>query len=135
MSEKPFTRARILSALNALGEELTRQGVHGQSADCATPRRHLIFFGACTRTANRRSRRNSSSKSFSAPRRHRDYGTGAAFLAAPVMLLDPACGSYHLPVRQPPLLTALASQVRVTSPVVLLVIVNVSLLSEVATIL
>lgn len=30
MSERPFTRARILSALQALGDELTRQGVRGQ---------------------------------------------------------------------------------------------------------
>ncbi len=30
MSEKQFTRARIVAALEALGEELTRQGVHGQ---------------------------------------------------------------------------------------------------------
>jgi Nucleotidyltransferase of unknown function (DUF6036) len=30
VSERPFTRARILSALQALGDELTRQGVHGQ---------------------------------------------------------------------------------------------------------
>lgn len=30
MPEKPFTRAKIISALNALGEELTRRGVHGQ---------------------------------------------------------------------------------------------------------
>ena len=30
MSEKHFTRARIVAALQALGDELTRQGVHGQ---------------------------------------------------------------------------------------------------------
>jgi hypothetical protein len=30
VSERAFTRARILSALEALGEELTRQGVRGQ---------------------------------------------------------------------------------------------------------
>lgn len=30
MSERSFTRARILSALQALGEELTRQGIRGQ---------------------------------------------------------------------------------------------------------
>lgn len=30
MPEKYFTRARILRALQALGDELTRQGVHGQ---------------------------------------------------------------------------------------------------------
>ena len=30
VSERPFTRARILTALQALGDELTRQGVRGQ---------------------------------------------------------------------------------------------------------
>jgi hypothetical protein len=30
VSERPFTRARIVSALQALGDELTRQGVRGQ---------------------------------------------------------------------------------------------------------
>jgi len=30
VSERPFTRARILRALQALGDELTRQGVRGQ---------------------------------------------------------------------------------------------------------
>jgi hypothetical protein len=30
VSERPFTRARILDALQALGDELTRQGVRGQ---------------------------------------------------------------------------------------------------------
>ncbi len=30
MSERPFTRAKILKALQALGDELTRQGVRGQ---------------------------------------------------------------------------------------------------------
>lgn len=30
MSERPFTRARIVSALQALGDELTRQGVRGE---------------------------------------------------------------------------------------------------------
>lgn len=30
MSERSFTRARILQALQALGEELTRQGIRGQ---------------------------------------------------------------------------------------------------------
>ena len=30
MSEKQFSRGRIISALEALGEELTEQGIHGQ---------------------------------------------------------------------------------------------------------
>ena len=30
MSEKQFSRARIIAALEALGEELTERGIHGQ---------------------------------------------------------------------------------------------------------
>jgi len=30
VSERLFTRARIIDALQALGDELTREGIHGQ---------------------------------------------------------------------------------------------------------